>query len=311
MKYSSNNLIHIEHIMWQPFFKCVVDCKGCYISNSLHSKYLGELNSEIVDLIFVDEKVICDQFTISLDTCNEYNKKLIEELKYIWNIYSQVPKKDTPRLNEKLLPDLCITCFNYETVLTWARALSFTEEEFIQPLKILSLSNLPNNIDKVNQLKKVIKQTETILCWNKVVDKVIPFDYLNNNMDIPTFTHFVFKKEALGHSQKYENYINYLKTIKNAIKTNKKFYEDSCIKDSRLDLKIERTCGAGISKIHIWPNGAVSGCPYDSHFVAEGEIKLNRQNVWLEIKRATFNPCCFKYCQIYKLYQQFKKNFLR
>lgn len=275
--------------MYQPIFECVMGCHGCYLSESTTSRD-QQINTDLIDEIFLRKRLSCKQLTISLDTLIEYPTDLILGLKWLWTLYKSSKDCDCKNVTSKSLdgnrlPELCITAFNFKTVQKWSDVLGYKDVlEFLDPLTICSLSNFPGDEQKAKQLRSICAQIRTILNYNKMAewntDKQPGFW---NGIKYANQIHLVFKKNPLGYKQDLESLKNWTR-IRNIILDlyPSKLLEDQCIQDSINKLETGYRCGAGINKIHVWPGNIVTGCPYDAHMKLH-KNPLGKNNLYEEV----------------------------
>lgn len=254
MLVKSENHLHIDHVMYQPQFKCLAGCKGCYIGGSNVATYEGEINTEVLDLIDAG-KLTCEQFTVSLDTLYQIPESLVKTLERIWY---ELPTDI----------ELCITAQNISSVQRYMTAMKLNLEQFLGPLTILSLSNMPVQGKKCQEIREVCDKMGTIINYNKCIS--------GDMSDVRSFrigcrnahqVYLVLFKEKLGGQQNPEMVKWLIKAQQIALEENQNVEMDHCFKDALTHNKSGRKCGAGISKVAIWPDGGVSGCPYDTNRV--------------------------------------------
>lgn len=283
-------VVHVENVMWQPQFNCEVDCKGCYVAESLSSKFQG-LNTDILELVFLREKILCSQFTISLDTVNHHDERLALTLRGLWNFYREAQRcncENTTRFEH--LPELCVTAFNLDTVKGWAYEMGLTLEQFLYPLTVLSLSNMPAHRDIAEGLHILTKESKTTLNYNRMVTKSGVSDTaFQVGVENSDQTYLVLEKAPLGGEQSVDAIDRWFQARSKV--PSDKLAMDACIEDSTQKIREGIKCGAGISKIHVWPTGAVSGCPYDAHHVITG-VSTEPVNVFEEVERAVLDRPC-------------------
>ena len=243
----------ISHIMWQPTSNCLANCRACYVSESTMKS--DALNTEIVDAVYRSKKYVCYQFTVSLDILRHASLPLIEEMKFVW--------KETLREDS---PELCVTAHDWNTVLWWAREMKMTNDSFLRPITLLSLSSFPS-------LGKICDEVRTICGQHNVK---LNFNYMvkGNEKDSKPFemgvryadqVYLVLQKPTLGGELPTSNLQNWF-IARGIVKKQapSKLIEDQCIKDSVSFINSEECCGAGNKKMHVWPNGQATGCPYDA-----------------------------------------------
>lgn len=283
----SDYVLYTDHIMYQPIFACSLSCDGCYLHASKSAKYDGPLKTDIVDLIFDSRRVACSQFTLSLDTVNprlEKFKPLRELLVRLFKYYK----------NESTwLPDLCITAHNLNTIRLWATSINMTLEKFLAPIYLLSLSTFPVLGKQCSELQEVCQQTNTKLNFNTMVSDEKDWE-ISKSFEMgcryADQIYLVLKKAPLGLNQNSSAFRNWLKARKFARENySNKLHEDVCVLDSIHYNQTFKPCGAGTKKIHVWPNGRVSSCPYDS-----GQVHrpLGSENMYTEVRNAISNSEC-------------------
>lgn len=311
MKIITPKEIGIDHIMWQPTSNCNEKCDGCYVRKSIASKYKGPLQTEILDLIFKYKTVLCSQFTISLDTFlqpKEAHKALARSIDWLFNCYNESKEL-------KNLPDLCITARDINSVERWCCLLGMELSQFLGPIKILSLSSFPVQEKEIKNLENICKRTQTVLNYNVLIrENTSTKKEFGIGCKHADQIYIVLYKEALGLHQKYKAVKDLLKAAAVASKIAKgKVYIDRCLLDSDHYIETGEKCGAGIEKIHIWPNGMATACPYDSGYVVAGNSSSEKQNTWVELSKIINSTMChpMSFCSIPGVLQDIKKDYER
>jgi MoaA/NifB/PqqE/SkfB family radical SAM enzyme len=118
--------------------------------------------------------------------------------------------------------------------------------------------------------------------------------------------HLVLEKNALGEEQNEESMKAWFAARK--LVPPEKLVQDACIEDSYKKLKSGLTCSAGISKLHIWPDGRVSGCPYDSKHIMHQSVG-KEYDVWNELNRVVNEKSCHSmdHCKIPEILSKLAK----
>jgi len=272
--------IQIHHVMWQPQFQCTLKCTNCYISRSSMSQ-TDKLDTSILELLDSGE-VHCSQFTISLDNSFTPDQKLAEALAKFWE-------------RSRALTELCVTARNYGSVQIWARAMNMSVEEFISPIKILTLSAMPSLGKRCLALKELCEQQKTKLYHNKTVTKAMKEEDLG--MRYVHQTYLILNKEPLGDLQPPERLRDWGASWKNIREAkNCNIIPDRCPSAA---LCQNQSCKAGQDMVHIWPDGSVTGCPYDSNNVA-GIAADSKETLWKRIQEIQSLPPdhSTKHCKI-------------
>lgn len=302
---NEENFIQISHIMWQPIFKCKATCKGCYVRESESSKYNGPLRADILDYIFKDKKVDCEQLTISLDTLYSFSdvQDLVQKLKDLWKLYREGEKtvfggEKSFSKEDRYLPELCVTVQNMNALTLWLQQLEMSLEQFMYPLTVLSLSQLPVQGKVCLPLVEEAEKNNVILNYNKVVtEKTASQKGFEMGVRYAHRTYLALHKNPLGEEQNPDapQYIE--DAIQAADEQHRnKITVDVCITDALIKTrKEEHACSAGISKVHVWPDGSVTGCPYDSHHIMGEKLPDTFQEL-RQVVAANAHP--FKKCRI-------------
>jgi hypothetical protein len=296
MSASEYNKICIDHIIWQPQFKCINHCKGCYIKDSKVSKYQGSINLDIIDLIFDSEKVKCEQFTLSIDNFIHKQDELINAIKEVWKRYENTTKEK---------PALCITLYDYNTLVRLVAHLNMTIQQFLTPVSILSLSNFPASGRTCEEFKEHCTASKTILGYNKVITQDVKDNQVFNiGCRYADQVYLVLHKNPLGEEQD-KCMISYWRQAIEVVNKSKgpatTLILDSCVIDSTKQ-ETAFKCSAGLRKVTIWPNGTVSGCPYDTNHIVnpnqeEGAVANNLSNL---VNYTRCHP--MKFCMIIKAF---------
>lgn len=328
----STNYLSFDSVMWQPIFLCRLTkkCQGCYIAASPSAHNTPPFSSELLDLIYYNDapKLACEQFTISLDTlaredfATQRVQALLLALKDLWRLYERAEDCNcqvTRRyLNGEQLPELCVTAHTFRTVKTWATMMGFSLERFLAPLTMLSLSRFPSRTFDVKALAYTVYDSRTRLNYNRMIDvtsekdwKMLPAEFYNG-IFYSDHTYLVYKKAPLGCWQSKEQYEYYLKVVELLASRSRENWRgekfhltiDACVTDSMRFRKsgFNVTCGAGITKIHVWPDGSVSGCPYDSWHIMQGQrTNHNNTSLWAELVNMTQQRHAMTQCRIHEL----------
>ena len=308
MQVKSPGRVHVDHVMWQPIFNCKMGCDKCYVAESPAAKYNGPVTAEIIDLVFSkyiseDKKnyVVCGQFTVSLDSLIEFPTTLLDELNSLWSLYKEADDCGCETTTKKSidnnqLPELCVTAFNMNTINNWCSKLGMTLHQFLAPLTVLSLSNLPVQGKKCLEIQEACKATRTVLNYNKMINSPKDIESKSFEMGVRYADHvyLVLKKSPLGQEQNVEDMINLFKAVKHV--PPEKLTRDACITDAVKKINTNFKCGAGIQKVHVWPDGSVTGCPYDAHHKAQDTYENHTEgktfSVWEQIDTVVNSPSC-------------------
>jgi hypothetical protein len=248
---------HVSHIMWQPTATCKLSCPGCYVPKmQLES---ASVDAKIALDVYSNKSVTCRQFTLSADDLTHFPNGLKTIVRGIWAKYP-----------DSSLPDLCVTANSWNTVQCWARDLDMTVDQCLKPVSMLSLSTFPVLGKNISFMVEQCHANNTKVNFNYVVRGGEEQNkYFEMGVLYADQVYLVLKKPALGEPLPRQDLVNWMKARQYAKiyagKKPEKIIEDQCVMDSMSYNDCGQCCSAHTSKSQVWPNGTMTGCPYDSH----------------------------------------------
>ena len=281
MKVVTPGRVSLSHLMWEPRGQCSRGCTGCYAAFSPARNYKGAPTLDLLEGI-LSKNIEAGQFTLALNDVFMKNLPvtLIEALQDIWK-------------NPLLYPALCVTVHTWESAKAWAEGiLGLSIEEFLEPLYMLSLSELP--VFPKAPIRGAIEKSHTILNYNCLVDvpknpteaDLAPKD-LSIASGLVDQIYLIYQKSPLGMEQNLNALIRWSRTLIASRDSSLKIIPDACIVESFGHRFFGTACGAGIQKAQVWADGGVTGCPYDSKRVTRTEPSV--KSIMDELDEATNN----------------------
>jgi len=249
------------HVMWQPTIGCKNNCRNCYIKKSVAHQTKAQTNStEIVDMLFNQRQVDCGQFTIGLDDLDNYPLPITTRLKALWNELNSTKTIHSPAL--------CITANGPHTITKWQHELDIKHlDQFIAPLSMVSIE-FTYDSSAMGKLVDSCRRCNVVLNLNLVVrPNSISFmeGYSSARVDQ---IHLLLEKNKLGSAPAKSAITEYRKAVKQ-LQILPIVHHDKCVQ-ATLERKLNpsSTCMAGLGIAHVWPDGSVTGCPYDSSCIS-------------------------------------------
>jgi len=294
-------IVSINHIMWQPFLNCTKRCKGCYVQLAGEQEQQAEVSDEILQLLKQD-KVRCEQFTISLNSFVVADSKIEElaaMLRHFWQWCESFPNQ----------PDICLTVHDATALLKWQVVMKLQPAKFWRPVAMLSVSHMPSLGKKAMALKETCEKHGVELNYNKLVNKIHIDKATEIGCRYAHQTYLVMHKAPLGEKQNIEHVTNWLNHLVPVSGQTEQMYPDICCEASKAFNNSGEMCSAGIDKVHVWPSGRVTACPYDSHNVC-GK-KSEKYNTWEELEAISYGdrPHPMTKCSIPQVLEQIGKNY--
>lgn len=294
--------VHINALFVQPTTYCAKNCSGCYVkghenisgANSLPADTLGLLIRQnfLTRNSFVGSDspwpaFSFNQITMALDTLprdNKHHERVMRDhfKSYCAGLYTNHDKNTEYHLTVNQIGDLIeYFCSSGEEkekgIYSLEDRLEFCRTNFdsvnkrvfagFLGLDMLSISMLTSrDIEDIKALKNVYQQT---INWNyqpwgpvekqlKNIKEVLP--YVDS-------MYYIINKPDLGHKLRettVEGYFELLDRMQKELPRElwNKITVDGCVTDAKKYVKTGFGCSSNVSRFQIWPNGAVSGCPY-------------------------------------------------
>lgn len=269
--------LEIDTLVLQPFNSCPKNCKGCYVK--LHEQKGKQLHwTHIYSLLItflIEKKAICNQIILSLDDIDRNNLEATRNTTSLFDSFINILLTYTN--TKRRLPKIQITCRNIESLLDYFRLTNVPMEATLRSLDMISFSNLKSTEQQlIEYIRRFIRVNYNHMPpWpsDYRVDK--EEEYKNALASIAKFVdsiYYIIPKKPTGDlnetSSKSNVYLDwiwyYLNVIDHLpINLKGKITRDTCFHDIQ-SYKLDPTkgCSANISKFTVWPDGAVSGCPY-------------------------------------------------
>jgi len=290
-------IISINHVMWQPIFECIGSCTGCYVKKSPSARYTGPIKTEVLDLI-KEGKLKCDQLTISLDSFRKPAPAKVKEftdiLKHLLATWSTHD------------PELGFAVHDVNALTQWIYAMNMKLSEVLKKITILQISSFPALGKDCDELRAACKSADTILIYNKTIKPTTAtskkFAMACRYADK---VHLVLHKSVLGERQSRSAISNWARAIKASPAD--KLELDQCMTSSRKWIENAYSCSAGIDRVHIWPDGFATACPYDSNrcYLNDTDCEVN---TWESLEMIeTINTVPMLHCDIWHALKELKK----
>jgi hypothetical protein len=116
----------------------------------------------------------------------------------------------------------------------------------------------------------------------------------------------VLEKKALGDFvnkkiiEERKKLLSIAKITAQALSKKDNISLDICCSEKKRFLEKNITCSAGISKLTVWPDGSVTGCPYDVNHITEEKqicIQTKQINTFQEIKTVIHSTKSIQHCK--------------
>jgi len=242
---------HVPIIMWQPTFgegQCngCPERGGCYIATS---PFCNQSNGtcEVVHGMLKGGNLTCDQLIVANQ--KKYLHDYVDLNPKVLHFATRERLRDSDE-NLELVRKLDYLCMPYETLAGEGRVK-------IEKWRHSGCKMVVNMIAPVSEEQYSSEFAPGVINLNQWAVDIL---------------HLILRKPALGCDyrvstlQYYQKAIDLLKTVDQGNVQVVLDYCWSCMLRGAV-------CGAGIDRIHIWPNSAVTGCPYDSTGVTWGSAK--------------------------------------
>lgn len=274
----------LNAVFIQPTFSCAKSCPGCYIKESVQAGQMSkELLASIIRYMWISNRFQVHQITLAVDDLpdNEMAIIMIHSLKEVLRLKSVYGKR----------VELHLTCNSMKTL-----------DKYID--SGISLRYIAMNADMIS-FSHLSEQDELLLEYLRSFTKVnynyMPGGNLNAYREMlkhVDMSYLLFFKTGLGRLNDPRAISRFKETIiamaNWGSEERSKIIVDGCIRDAAKYQVSGFGCSANISRIHIWPDGHVTGCPYNKD---GGKPATNITSIINNIED-TLNKYEFKSCTI-------------
>jgi len=276
----NSNIININAVFIQPTTYCGLNCKGCYVkaweknlnsSENLESwKWLDLFHIFIgehkTNPRLIGKEVHTNQITLALDNLPSPRGLITEHMQRILVNYLTVAQYGKERAIDTefhMTVNSIDALYEYRPFsMEQAKCLDLITFSQIHKKDIGKLKGMRDIVSHVNynfqpsllnNTKKAIKQ--------KI--KILKEDILPN---VNTM-YLILHKPDTGKDLDQEmtnNYFLFWEQLKETLPPGllAKVNLDGCVIDAKRYVTTGGGCSSNISRFQVWPNGAVSGCPY-------------------------------------------------
>jgi hypothetical protein len=147
--------------------------------------------------------------------------------------------------------------------------------KFLEPVSLLSLSNLPTLGKLCEDLARACEASDTILNYNKVATRKTAKDkHFKTGCRAAEMIYVIMYKPPLGGDVHPDSLAHTAATLDSAAEEvgRTKVNLDTCVLEAARYRLEGLACSAGISKVTVWPDGSATGCPYDSNHIVSKYI---------------------------------------
>ena len=286
--------IELNALFFQPTRWCNLNCKDCYVKDheggeeDFHTPWEEQWR---LFKSFYNGSHWANQITISIDDLHKDPTKRHHMVMIVDSILEELKKDTRPKENR---PEVHFTFHTHQTFLQY-------QAEGIKGWEHLDLVSFSEMTISLRALE----------VWNEFNRWAVPINY--NHMVPENFNsqkererlwligtnhsdyiYLVMKKQPIGSPDKnqtiklgqnhWDTYQLYISEVVDKLPDNvrRKVSIDGCVSDT---IKYTRTgfgCSSNVSRVQIWPDGSVSGCPYA--FRGTTEIGKSAQDILDNIK---------------------------
>jgi hypothetical protein len=293
-------------IFLQPTFTCGKDCDGCYVktreSNVTKSEMPLHIISDFMDMLFSDSgPVYTEQFTFALD-------KLPSRVKHeeAWEKMGAAFRLFESKAEKESTVQKHITVNTIHDLVEYApKSLRRYDMISISHLYPVILQDFRNSyVGKINW--NVMAEEAAGMARSRPKELI----YILRNVNS---VNLLLHKAPLGSTgtrvKEYKQSIDLLwKLLSSNVEQvqldgeacsipqlHEKMFLDRCYLDGKKYNKSGTSCSAGISKFHVWPDGQVSGCPYNSMIQQTPyktiDLDMLIENFFVAKQRSEFSNC--------------------
>jgi MoaA/NifB/PqqE/SkfB family radical SAM enzyme len=258
---------NIDAIFIQPTYGCALNCSGCYVKESIQNGQMPKrIFKEFLEYIYSSGRVNVGQVTVAVDNLPEgFSDKEKRDYGIMLETYKSAIelKRESGSKTE-----LHLTVNSYPAYVKYLRKVGVSNQPHNSPspVNLVSYSHIaPKFVEIFERSYKKYEEGDPQINYNYMPDG--KWDNYAEALKFVHMSYFVLHKPGLGNRldpmqvQLYKEGLRFVDTLPRELK--KKVIVDSCVTDSHDFLSTGYGCSANIRKIHVWPDGHVSGCPYN------------------------------------------------
>jgi hypothetical protein len=231
---------------------------------------------------------------------------------YMWEVFNQIMRflcQDKRSKEDR--PEVHITFNSLKTLNKYYK--NTTVYKSLNALSMISFSQLG-----ITDLTGLLSLKDIGIRTHMNYNYLIPGNITSFNIDkyvnhliqaaevVDSIYLVIFKRPVGGHRDKMTtigdvsrmtNDILFINTLMERIPANvrRKFQVDGCLQDTRESQRTGFGCSSNVSRMQVWPNGSVSGCPYAFDTNGKAGAKSAQDivaNIKEERKRYDFKEKC-------------------
>lgn len=275
---NNDRVTQLNALFIQPTRWCGLNCKGCYVKEHTGGEEDYHVsNAQMIKLFnkfYQSDEAWANQITIAVDDMHKDASKAYHMMSFIHAVLNRIELDERPKEER---PEVHFTC---HTDRTWEKYTAQSPRylpatAMASHLNMLSLSE----ITRPRYVKNLAKYTH--INYNHLVPRNVSSKnidkYVQKMTDIGEIVdsiYIVMLKSPVGGARSpqqdlldannMKQDIAYMGTMLKRLPEHvrRKVNIDGCLQDT---LKSKRTgfgCSSNVSRVQVWPDGSVSGCPY-------------------------------------------------
>jgi hypothetical protein len=283
----ATNPLELNALFLQPTRWCGLDCSGCYVKE--HNR--GEEDFHIAPAVWSQlfkkfylskpsEKGLkcwANQITIAVDDLSKSPEHALK----MTDIFTSIIFECLVDQQMEEYPEVHATFNSVKTMSSYGMDDSERMRAILQAFDMYSFSHINN--EELEVLKKakgelgdkfqvnynhLIPTNVTSLNIDKYIDKMTKIGKVVDHIYLVMFKTPVGKERndlvKIGDKSRMESDIAYINTILERLpgSVRRKVSVDGCLQDTIKHTKTGFGCSSNVSRVQVWPDGSVSGCPY-------------------------------------------------
>lgn len=267
--FNTLNTRHVDNLFIQPTMWCAFNCIDCYVKASSVSSLAIPLKfwqALMHSYIFQKNECYANQITISIDSLPKNNSLQKDYMKNVFDTYSALAVQAQSFLEK---PELHITIHDINVLNQDYKALDLLSIKRVFDLISFSWITM-EDIPMIQEIRK----TKTLVNWNCMPNGISAERLANKLTELAPHLdqiYLILNKDPIGksgsmeigkHKMKYYTDIAgfLMKNLATDVKA--KIQIDGCVQIASKYQTSNLGCSSNISRVQVWPDGTVSGCPY-------------------------------------------------